>query len=251
MIKEDNFEILILAAGKGKRMQSDLPKVLVKLKGMSMIKHILNSTEKAFHKKPIAIVGHKAELVKAELKDLCFYVTQEEQLGTGHAIACAKNNCKNAEHVVVLSGDQPFISPKTIRNLIEKHLKSKSKITFTTTEVLDFKDWRKSFLGFGRILRKNGEVVGIREYKDTNELEKEIKEVNAGCYAFDAKWLWNNLEKIKNNNAQNEYYLTDLFKIAGDNKDLIETIKIDSYEALGANSKEELETLEKLHQEII
>ena len=82
-------------------------------------------------------------------------------------------------------------------------------------------------------------------------MEKEIKEVNAGCYAFDAKWLWNNLEKIKNNNAQNEYYLTDLFKIAGDNKDLIETIKIDSYEALGANSKEELETLEKLHQEII
>ncbi len=241
----NKIEILILAAGKGKRMQSDLPKVLVELKGKPMIKHILESIKKAFHKKPIAIVGHKAELVKSELKDLCFYALQKEQLGTGHAVACAKNICKKAKHIIVLSGDQPLITPKTIKNLMEKHLKSKSKITFTTTEVSDFKDWRKAFTGFGRILRKNGEVVGIREYKDANEKEKEIKEVNAGCYAFDAKWLWKNLEKIKNNNIQNEYYLTDLFKIASKNGDLIETVKIDSSEALGANSKEELEILEK------
>ncbi|MCM2339466.1 MAG: NTP transferase domain-containing protein [Burkholderiales bacterium] len=245
-MKKDNFEILILAAGKGKRMQSDLPKVLIEFKKKPMIKHILSSIEKAFHKKPIAIIGHGRELVKSELKDSCFYAIQEEQLGTGHAVFSAKNMCEKADHVVVLSGDQPLISPKTIKNLMEKHLTSKSKITFTTTELPDFKEWRKSFSNFGRILRKNNEVIGIRENKDASDKEKEIKEVNAGCYAFDAKWLWQNLEKIKNNNAQNEYYLTDLFKIASKNEDIIETIKIDPHEALGANSKEELEILEKI-----
>ncbi len=246
MENKDKIEILILAAGKGKRMQSDLPKVLVDLNGMPMIKHILASVKKAFNKKPIAIIGHKAELVKSELKDSCFYAFQEEQLGTGHAIFCAKNMCEKAEHIIVLSGDQPLISHSTIENLLEKHIKAKTKITFTTTEVSDFKDWRKAFLGFGRILRKNEEVIGIRENKDANEKEKEIKEVNAGCYAFDAKWLWDNLEKIKNNNVQNEYYLTDLFKIASKNGEKIEAVKIDPHEALGANSKEELEILEKL-----
>lgn len=246
MKDKEQFEILILAAGKGKRMQTDLPKVLIELNGKPMIKHILESIKKAFHKKPMAIIGHNKELVKLELQNSCLYVFQEEQLGTGHAVSCAKNICKNAKHILVLSGDQPLISPTTIKNLMERHLKIKSKITFATTEVLDFKDWRKSFLGFGRILRKNKEIMGIREYKDASEKEKEIKEVNAGCYVFDAKWLWKNLDKIKNNNAQNEYYLTDLFKIASSNKDSIETVKIDTHEALGANTKEELEILEKL-----
>ena len=241
-----NTQILILAAGKGTRMKSDLPKVLVPLKGKPMIGYVLESVQKAFNKKPIAIIGHKAELLKSELKNSCFYVLQKEQLGTGHAVACAKNNCQKAKHIMVLSGDQPFISPKTLRKLTEKHLKSKSKITFTTTKLSDFKDWKKVFSGFGRIMRKNGKVIGIRENKDASEKEKRIKEVNAGCYIFEAKWLWKNLEKIKNNNAQKEYYLTDLFQIASKNKDKIETIKIKPHEALGANSKEELETLEKL-----
>lgn len=242
----DKIEILILAAGKGKRMQSDLPKVLVSLNGKPMIKYILESIKKVFEKKPIAIVGHKAELVKEELQDSCFYTLQEEQLGTGHAVSCAKEKCKDASHIIVLSGDQPLISPNTIKELIEKHLLSNSKITFTTTEVSDFEDWRKAFVGFGRILRENNKVVGIREHKDANDIEKEIKEVNSGSYAFDAKWLWENLEKIKNDNAQNEYYLTDLLKIAAKNGDLIETIKMDTREALGANTKEELEILEKI-----
>ena len=245
-MKKDKFEILILAAGKGTRMQSELPKVLVKFRNKPMIRYILESAEKAFHKKPIAIVGHKAKLVKSELKNKCFYALQKEQLGTGHAVASAKKICKSAEHIIVLSGDQPLITPKTIKNLIEKHLKAKTKITFATTKLSDFKDWRMAFLRFGRILRKNAKVVGIREYKDASEKEKKIKEVNAGCYAFDAKWLWKNLEKIKNNNVQNEYYLTDLFKIAHDNKEKIEAIKIAPHEALGANSKEELEILEKI-----
>lgn len=245
MKNKDKIEILILAAGKGKRMQSNLPKVLIELKGKPMIKYILKSVKKAFNKKPIAIIGYNKELVESELKDSCFYAIQEEQLGTGHAVSCAKEYCKDAKHILILSGDQPLISSKTIKNLIEKHLKAKTKITFTTTEVSDFKDWRKGFLAFGRILRKNGKITGIREYKDANEKEKEIKEVNAGSYAFDAKWLWENLEKIKNNNIQNEYYLTDLLHLASKEEEKVEAIQIESHEALGANTKEELKILEK------
>lgn len=241
---QGKIKIVILAGGKGKRMESELPKVLVALKGKPMISHIISEIQKISNQKPVAIVGHKAELVQSELGDLCFYAFQAEQLGTGHAVSCAKGDCADAEQIVVLSGDQPFISAKTIVDLIEKQLSSKAKITFTTTEVPDFLDWRKAFLGFGKILRKDGEVVGIKEVKDANDEEKNIKEVNAGCYCFDAEWLWKNLGKIKDDNNQKEYYLTDLFKIAGSEGEKIETVKIDNHEALGANSKEELEILE-------
>ncbi|MFA4975091.1 MAG: NTP transferase domain-containing protein [Candidatus Paceibacterota bacterium] len=240
-----DIKIIILAAGKGKRMQSDLPKILLKLNGKPMIKYILKSAKKAFNQKPIAIIGHNKELVESELKDSCFYAIQEEQLGTGHAVFCAREYCNDAKHIIVLSGDQPLISSETLKNLLKKHLKAKTKITFTTTEVSDFKDWRKGFLAFGRILRKDGKITGIREYKDANEKEKLIKEVNAGSYAFDAKWLWKNLEKVKNNNIQNEYYLTDLLHLASKEGKKVEAIQIESHEALGANTKEELEILEK------
>ncbi|MFZ3015642.1 MAG: NTP transferase domain-containing protein, partial [Minisyncoccia bacterium] len=117
MKKDRKIKIVILAAGKGKRMQSDLPKVLAPLKGKSMIGHVLEAVQKALGEKPIAIVGHKSEL-----GDLCFYVLQKEQLVTGHAVSCAKGDCEEAEDIVVLSGDQPFIKAETIKNLIEKHL---------------------------------------------------------------------------------------------------------------------------------
>lgn len=242
----EKVKILILAAGLGKRMQSPTPKVLSKVNGKPMIKHLVESIKEVSKEKPIAIVGYGTETIKTELGDSCSYVLQERQLGTGHAVLSAKDACQDAEHVIVLQGDQPFTSPKTIRNLIEKHLESKSKITFATTEPRDFEDWRKAFVGFGRILRKNGKISGIREYKDASDEEKKIKEVNAGCYAFDAKWLWGNLEKIKNDNAQKEYYLTDLLKIAAEEGETIENVKIEPREALGANTKEELEILEKI-----
>jgi len=244
MKKDRKIKIVILAAGKGKRMQSDLPKALSPLKGKYMIKHVIESISEIHDEKPYAIVGHMAELVQKELGDLCFYILQKDQLGTGHAVSCAKGDCEDAEDIVVLSGDQPFIKAETIKNLIEKHLESDAKMTFTTTVLPNFEGWRNSFIAFGRILRKNGEVIGIREFRDATEEERQITEVNAGCYIFNAKWLWKNLEKIKNENAQKEYYLTDLFKIASENGDKIETIKIEPHEALGANTKEELGILE-------
>lgn len=244
MREDGKIKIVILAAGKGKRMQSDLPKVLVTIKGRSMISCVLSSVLEASAEKPIAIVGHKAELVQSNLGNSCLYVLQKEQLGTGHAVACAEKNCEKSENIIVLSGDQPFIKAQTIKNLIEKHLETGAKITFTTATPQDFLDWRKGFLGFGRILRENDRVTGIKEYKDANEKEKEIKEINAGCYIFNAKWLWKNLKKIKSENAQNEYYLTDLLHIASKEGEKIETVRIELQEALGANTKEELEILE-------
>jgi len=244
MTKNGKIKILILAAGKGKRMQSELPKALSPLKGRHMIGHVLESIKKISGEKPIAIVGHKAELVQSELGESCCYALQEEQLGTGHAVSCAKGHCEEADDILVLSSDQPLISAETIKKLIEKHIESKAVITFTTTILPDFDDWRNSFISFGRILRENGEVKKIVEFRDATEEQRKITEVNAGCYIFNAKWLWQNLDKIKNENAQNEYYLTDLFKIAGDDGDKIETVTIEPHEALGANTKEELERLE-------
>jgi len=256
----DNKKIkfLILAAGKGTRMDGDLPKVLAPLGGKPMIKHLLETISKVYDGKPIVIVGYKAELIKAELGDSCIYALQKEQLGTGHAVFSAKEYCEDADEIIVLSGDQPFVKAETIKKTLEKHKNSKAKITFTTTEVPDFLDWRKYFIPLGRILRKNGparspessgaggEITGIREYKDANDEEKKITEINAACcYVFDAKWLWENIPKIKNNNAKKEFYLTDLFYIAYDEKEKIETIKINPDESMGANSKEDLEMLQK------
>ncbi|MFH1608789.1 MAG: NTP transferase domain-containing protein [Patescibacteria group bacterium] len=245
MTENGKIKILILAAGKGKRMQSDLPKCLSPLCGKHMIKHLIESISAITHEKPIAVIGYMADLVKKELGELCDYVYQKEQLGTGHAVMCAKEKCKEAEHIMIISGDQPFISDQTIKNLITKHKNSNAIITFTTTELPDFVDWRKSFIAFGRILRRNNKVIGIKEFKDATEEERLIKEVNAGCYIFKADWLWKNLNKIKNTNIQNEYYLTDLFKIAAETNEKIETVQTEPQEALGANTKEELEILEK------
>ena len=227
-------------------MNHDLPKVLAPLGGKPMIKHLLKTISEIYDGKPIAIVGHKAELVKEELGNSCEYALQKEQLGTAHAVFSAKEYCDDAEEIVVVSGDQPFVKKDTLKKTIEKHENSKAKITFTTTEIPDFLDWRKAFFALGRVLRKDGEVIGIREYKDASEEEKNVKEINtACCYVFDAKWLWENIPKIKNDNAKKEFYLTDLFHIAFDEKEKIETIKMDPYESLGANTREDLEVLEK------
>ncbi|MCF7834334.1 MAG: NTP transferase domain-containing protein [Candidatus Pacebacteria bacterium] len=239
-------QIVILAGGRGKRMKSHLPKAIVPLKGRPMLHHLVDISAKIGIPKPIIIVGHKAEKVKKEIGKNNNFVLQKESLGTAHAVLCAKQKCKTYDTIVVLSSDQPNVRPESILESIAQHDKLKSKITLTTTLVPNFKDWRQYFLVHGRILRKGNNIVGIKEYKDADEIERKIKEVNTGCcYVFDAKWLWQNLNKVKNKNVQKEYYLTDLVKIANDQKEKIGNYKIDNREALGANSKEELEVLEK------
>ncbi|MCE9549103.1 NTP transferase domain-containing protein [Candidatus Nomurabacteria bacterium] len=245
----NNLKVIILAAGKGVRMESDLPKVLMKVKGKSMINHLTESVKASgVDKKPVIVVGYKKELVMTELGGSYEYVTQEEQLGTGHAVLCTKKTLENkAENIMVLYGDSPYLHATTIKKLADEHLESKNKITMLTVEVPDFEEWRSFFYkSFSRIVRDNsGKILKSVEFKDATDEEKNIKEVNPCYFCFNASWLWEKLNKLENHNMQKEYYLTDLIKMAIEEGETIESIKIDPSEALAANSKAELEILEK------
>lgn len=239
--------VVVLAAGKGTRMKSELPKALAPLHGKPLLKHLLESVDaSAVDKKPVVVVGYGKDLIIKELGDRYEYAIQADQLGTGHAVLAAKEICGSAENIIVISGDQPFIKPETIRNLFQKHVDSGATITIATTVLPDYEDWRKAFLMYGRIIRKNGKIMD-REYKDASEEERRIKEVNVSCFAFKARWLWENLENIdQNSNVQKEYYLTDLWEMASASGEKVESVQIDAKEALGANSQEELEILENM-----
>lgn len=249
----NNVNIIILAAGHGKRMQSELPKVLVPLHGKPLVTHVLQQIrDSGITSTPVIVVGQHRELVMQTLGNAYKYAVQEEQLGTGHAVMSAKSVLPiDTKHVMVLYGDHPFISAKTIKTLMEKHLNTDSKLTMATVNLPDFLEWRSVFYNnFGRIVRdENDEILKIVEFKDTTtDKERNIREVNPSYFCFDAEWLWENLKKINTNNAQKEYYLTDLVKIAMQEKIKIQSVSIDPREALGVNSKQELETLERLQE---
>lgn len=250
MVNNDKIKIIILAAGKGRRMQSDSPKVLEKIKGKIMIRYLLESIEASgINSKLAVVVGFGKEKVMEALGKNYDYVIQEEQLGTGHAVMITRKMLENtADHVMVLYGDHPLISPETIKKLKDTHLASSKKITMATFTVPDFDDWRAVFYkNFSRIIRDpNRDIIKDVQFKDTSDEEKKVKELNPCYFCFEAKWLWENLKMLNTDNAQKEYYLTDLVKIAMKEKNQIQSINIDPHEALGINSREELETLEKL-----
>ena len=243
-------KIIILAAGKGNRMRDELPKVLLLVGNKPMIVHLLYSVQKSgIDNDPIIIVGYKKELIKELLGNKYHYISQEETHGTGHAVSLAKDYLKDkVEHIMVLYGDQPFTSAETIRKINEKHIKSGKKITMATVKLQDFKDWRINFVNFSRIIReKNGKIIKDVQFKDASDEEIKITEVNPCYFCFDAKWLWENLKNLQNNNTQKEFYLTDLIKIAATEGKEIESIEIEPREALGANTKAELEVLQKFN----
>jgi len=248
-------QIIILAGGKGTRMKSDDPKALAKYKGKYFLQHILdtiNAIDLPF--KPIIVVCHKKDQIKKAIGNELLYAEQSEPLGTGHAVASAKNVAHHDHNtILVLSTDQPLISKNTIETLLTKHLENKPTITMATMLVPDFEEWRSCFKHFGRVIRKeNGSVNGIVEYKDATQNEQLIKEVNPAVYAFDSDWLWKNIDLIKNQNAQNEYYLTDLIKMASEQGKRIEAVPVaDLIEGFQPNSKEELQLLEKITKDLV
>ena len=243
-------QIIVLAAGHGQRMNNKiLPKVLIPLEGQPLIKHLLIAIEQSgVGARPVIVIGQKAGLVKESLGENYQYVYQTEQLGTGHAVSVTQDALKDkAENIMVLYGDHPYVSAETIRNLAQVHQASDSVITMATVKVPDFNGWRTGFYDFGRVIRNQaGEVAAIIERKDATPQQLEIKEGNPSYFCFEAEWLWSNLNKIKNNNSQKEYYLTDLAGIACSEGYKITTVAIEPREALGVNTPEQLALLESL-----
>jgi bifunctional N-acetylglucosamine-1-phosphate-uridyltransferase/glucosamine-1-phosphate-acetyltransferase GlmU-like protein len=251
MEKGEKIKIIILAAGKGKRMKSEEPKALTLLKGKPFLLHLLDTIKQLkFNIKPIIVVGHKKERIQEVLGEDYIYAEQKEQLGTGHAVMSARDAITSPhDMVLVLSSDQPLVSRETLENLFAMHLEKKPTITIGTAVVPDYEDWRIGlYSNFGRIIREeSGRVKKMVEFKNTTDEEKKVKEVNPALYIFDANWLWENIDKIELNPVRKEYLLTDLIQIAFSQNKSIEAVPVANIiEALQPNSKEELEILEKL-----
>ncbi len=242
--------IVILAAGKGTRMKSELPKALVPLKGKPMIRHELSAIlQSGVDERPLIVVGYKKEEIIKEIGDAFDYAIQTEQLGTGHAIMSAEYKLKGAaDSIIVLPCDHPFISADTIKKLSRKHEESGATITMATVSLPDYEDWRKVFYtSFSRIIRdETGKIIKDVQFRDATDAEKKITEVNPIFFCFKSNWLWENLKNLNTDNDQKQYYQTDLIKMAIDQGKNIESIAIEPREALAANSREELEILENL-----
>uniref|UniRef100_UPI0025F4E4D6 sugar phosphate nucleotidyltransferase n=1 Tax=Streptococcus sp. TaxID=1306 RepID=UPI0025F4E4D6 len=231
---------VILAAGKGTRMKSDLPKVMHKVAGISMLEHVFRSVGAINPEKTVTVVGHKAELVEQVLAGQTDFVRQSEQLGTGHAVMMAEPILEGLSgQTLVIAGDTPLITGESLKNLIDFHVNHKNVATILTAEAEDP-------FGYGRIVRnENAEVLRIVEQKDATDFEKQIKEINTGTYVFDNARLFEALKNINTNNAQGEYYITDvigIFREAGEKVGAY-TLK-DFDESLGVNDRVALATAE-------
>ncbi len=238
------MKAIILAAGKGKRLLSEtmnMPKVLRLAAGKPLIGHVLDNVDFIDDKDIVIVAGYKREMVFDQLGDKYTYAVQEEQKGTGHAVMMAKDAFEGyTGDVIILYGDMPLFKKETYKKLIEVHQKSGADCTILTGTT-DEK------LPYGRIIRVDGEVNDIVEDKDCTPEQKEINELNVGVYVFKADVLFKNLDKIKNNNAQGEYYLTDIPKILiGEGKKIASYTTTDSTEILGVNTPEDLALCEKI-----
>ncbi len=241
-------KVVVLAAGKGTRMNSELPKVLIEIRGEPMIKRLLREVKASgVCDRPIIVVSPSNEaIIRKALQEFdCDYAIQDKQLGTGHAFACARQKVgEEIENLIGLYGDHPFITQETIRNLVKAH---QGELTMMTVALPDFSDWRENFLHWGRIIRDgNGKIVEIKEFKDADEETRKITEVNPGLFCFKKSWLWENIDQLTNNNKQSEYYLTDMVKIAFQSGLNISSLPIEAHEAIGINSPAELAIAEDL-----
>ncbi len=223
-------------------MKSDLPKVFHEILGEPMLTYVLETVKKLNPAQTYLVVGHKRDLIMDYYKDWPLkFVTQEEQLGTGHAVMQVKPHLKDfSGRVLVLAGDVPLLSEKTLKNLINFHAQNNAAVTDLTAELKDAGN-------YGRIIRKkNGEVIKIVEKKDASLEELKIKEINTGTFCFDKDALFAALAEVRSENAQQEYYLTDTLEILKKKGKSAYAFKAsDPSEVLGINTKDELVAIEK------
>ncbi|EGL19726.1 MULTISPECIES: bifunctional UDP-N-acetylglucosamine diphosphorylase/glucosamine-1-phosphate N-acetyltransferase GlmU [unclassified Paenibacillus] len=238
---------IVLAAGQGKRMKSKLYKVLHSVCGKPMVGHVLDTLEHIQTEKTIVIVGHGAEAVKGYLGDRAEYALQEQQLGTGHAVLQAKDVIGAEDGVTfVVCGDTPLVRPETLEKMLRLHQEKGAAGTILTAEMTDA-------AGYGRIIRgEGGRVDRIVEQKDCTPEEAAVREINTGTYCFDNRKLFEALENVKNENAQGEYYLTDVVGILKNAGEIVEAYCTpDEAEAIGVNDRIALSEAETLMRQRI
>ena len=233
---------VILAAGKGTRMKSTLPKVLHRIGGKPMVEQVLDAATKAGAKRNVVVVGFGGERVAETLGTKAEYVVQAEQLGTGHAVMQVSPLLQDfTGTIMVLCGDTPLLRGETLARLFTEHQKSKASATVLTARVTDP-------TGYGRIIRNtSGQVSKIVEQKDADDQERAINEINTGIFCFERGALFDALNNIDCNNAQGEYYLTDVIAILAKNQSNVQAVVVEDYEeTLGINSRVQLANAEKI-----
>lgn len=233
---------VILAAGKGTRMKSDLPKVLCPVVGRAMIHFVLDSLEKAGIRRHIVVVGHMADAVREELagRDV-EYVLQAEQLGTGHAVqVCRESLQSQSGPTIVVAGDSPLIQPASLKTLLAHFRETSPSLLLGTLKVEDPH-------GLGRIVRDaDGAFTGIVEEKDATDQQRLINEVNMSTYLFNTQDLLDSLQLLSSDNAQSEYYLTDCAKLLRESGKLVEALPcLQPCEALSINDTEQLKIVDE------
>jgi bifunctional UDP-N-acetylglucosamine pyrophosphorylase/glucosamine-1-phosphate N-acetyltransferase len=242
MSKED-VHIVVLAAGKGTRMKSDLPKVLHHVAGKPMIEHVLTQANALSPKSTVVVVGHQAAAVQAALvkQSGLSFVVQEPQLGTAHALLTAEPALQSAGGtLILLSGDVPLLKAKTLAKLLRAHLETGAAATVVTAIV----DQPR---GYGRIVRSGEQIARIVEERDASSTEREIREINSGIYAFALDGLFAALREIAAENAQGEYYLPDLVGIYRERGQRVQSLLIDDTDEIrGINSRIELANVSRI-----
>jgi len=238
-----NFSTLIMAAGKGTRMKSDLAKVLHKINGRPMVHYVIDIAQKINSQKIVLIVGHQKDRVMSECKQYNVdFAIQDQQLGTGHAVMMSEHFFDNYDgNLLILSGDVPLLTAGTLEKLIDTHQKSHAIASLLTAHL-------DNPTGYGRVIRsKEGIVKSIVEEKDATVEQKHINEINVGIYIFNSKLLFESLKLIKNDNAQGEYYLPDVVKLYVEKREKVVAQIADNFEETkGINNIEQLKEAETI-----